>query len=277
MGHWGQGKMGTHQQKKLDDDALLAFRDRFALPLSDDDVHELCASTSRPTTARRCSYLHARRAGARRLPAGARRRRRRALAVPRARRVRDASAKARPAASSRRRWCSCSCWRSCCATRRSASTSCRSSPTRRAPSACRRCSARSAIYSSVGQLYEPEDRDELLYYKEAKDGQILEEGITEAGAISLVDRRGDQLQRARRADAAVLHLLLDVRLPARRRPDLGGGATRARAASCSAPPPAARRSPAKGLQHQDGSSHLLRVDRAELPRLRSRASATSSP
>jgi pyruvate dehydrogenase E1 component len=41
-----------------------------------------------------------------------------------------------------------------------------------------------AIYSSTGQLYEPEDRDELLYYKEAKDGQILEEGISEAGAIS---------------------------------------------------------------------------------------------
>jgi pyruvate dehydrogenase E1 component len=41
-----------------------------------------------------------------------------------------------------------------------------------------------AIYSSVGQLYEPEDKDELLYYKEAKDGQILEEGISEAGAIS---------------------------------------------------------------------------------------------
>ena len=41
-----------------------------------------------------------------------------------------------------------------------------------------------AIYSSVGQLYDPEDRDELLYYKEAKDGQILEEGINEAGALS---------------------------------------------------------------------------------------------
>jgi pyruvate dehydrogenase E1 component len=40
------------------------------------------------------------------------------------------------------------------------------------------------IYSSVGQLYAPEDHDELLYYKEAKDGQILEEGITEAGAMS---------------------------------------------------------------------------------------------
>ena len=40
------------------------------------------------------------------------------------------------------------------------------------------------IYSHVGQLYEPVDKDSLLYYKEAKDGQILEEGINEAGAIS---------------------------------------------------------------------------------------------
>jgi len=40
------------------------------------------------------------------------------------------------------------------------------------------------IYSRVGQLYEPVDKDSLLYYKEAKDGQILEEGINEAGAIS---------------------------------------------------------------------------------------------
>ena len=36
------------------------------------------------------------------------------------------------------------------------------------------------IYSSKGQLYEPVDRESLLYYQEAKDGQILEEGITEA-------------------------------------------------------------------------------------------------
>jgi pyruvate dehydrogenase E1 component len=40
------------------------------------------------------------------------------------------------------------------------------------------------IYSSVGQLYEPVDMDTLLYYKESKDGQILEEGITEAGSVS---------------------------------------------------------------------------------------------
>jgi len=40
------------------------------------------------------------------------------------------------------------------------------------------------IYSHPGQLYEPVDRDSLLYYKEAKNGQILEEGITEAGSMS---------------------------------------------------------------------------------------------
>ncbi|MEX2016041.1 MAG: pyruvate dehydrogenase (acetyl-transferring), homodimeric type, partial [Candidatus Hydrogenedentales bacterium] len=40
------------------------------------------------------------------------------------------------------------------------------------------------IYSHVGQLYEPVDKANLLYYKEAEDGQILEEGITEAGSFS---------------------------------------------------------------------------------------------
>lgn len=39
------------------------------------------------------------------------------------------------------------------------------------------------IYSSVGQLYEPVDSEQVMYYKEAKDGQILEEGITEAGSL----------------------------------------------------------------------------------------------
>ena len=40
------------------------------------------------------------------------------------------------------------------------------------------------IYAHSGQLYEPVDSDQFLYYKEAKNGQILEEGINEAGAIS---------------------------------------------------------------------------------------------
>jgi pyruvate dehydrogenase E1 component len=40
------------------------------------------------------------------------------------------------------------------------------------------------IYSSQGQLYEPVDKDQVMYYKESKDGQILQEGINEAGAMS---------------------------------------------------------------------------------------------
>ncbi len=40
------------------------------------------------------------------------------------------------------------------------------------------------IYSSKGQLYEPVDKASLLYYHEAKDGQILEEGISEAGSMA---------------------------------------------------------------------------------------------
>ncbi|HWP08109.1 MAG TPA: pyruvate dehydrogenase (acetyl-transferring), homodimeric type [Polyangiaceae bacterium] len=40
------------------------------------------------------------------------------------------------------------------------------------------------IYSSVGQLYEPIDKGKLLYYKELKDGQVLQEGITEAGSMA---------------------------------------------------------------------------------------------
>ncbi|MFN2545827.1 MAG: pyruvate dehydrogenase (acetyl-transferring), homodimeric type [Myxococcales bacterium] len=39
------------------------------------------------------------------------------------------------------------------------------------------------IYSHIGQLYRPEDADQLMFYKEAKNGQILQEGITEAGAM----------------------------------------------------------------------------------------------
>ena len=40
------------------------------------------------------------------------------------------------------------------------------------------------IYASSGQLYKPVDSDVLMYYKESKDGQILEEGITEAGGLA---------------------------------------------------------------------------------------------
>ena len=78
------------------------------------------------------------------------------------------------------------------------------------------------IYASQGQHYEPVDHDLLLSYKESQDGQILEEGITEAGGVGQLHRRRHQLRHPGRADGAVLHLLFDVRLPAGGRPDLAG-------------------------------------------------------
>ena len=55
------------------------------------------------------------------------------------------------------------------------------------------------IYSHVGQLYTPQDADQLMYYKEDKNGQILQEGINEAGGDVVVDRGGDLVQHARRS------------------------------------------------------------------------------
>ena len=77
------------------------------------------------------------------------------------------------------------------------------------------------IYSPLGQTYDPVDRDQLLYYKEAKDGQILNEGITEAGSMADFTAAATSYATHGETDDPVLHLLLDVRLAAHRRPDVG--------------------------------------------------------
>ena len=105
----------------------------------------------------------------------------------------------------------------------------------------RACSASSASGTSRASSTRREDADQLMFYKETKDGQILQEGINEAGGDVRLDRRRDVVLDARRADDPLLHLLLDVRLPARRRSRLGRRRHALRAASCWAAPPGARR------------------------------------
>ena len=77
------------------------------------------------------------------------------------------------------------------------------------------------IYAALGQRYEPVDSDLVLSYREATDGQVLEEGITEAGSMAVVPGGRHVVRHARPGDDPVLHLLFDVRLPADRRPDVG--------------------------------------------------------
>ena len=74
MGEAGEGQNITHQQKKMNEEALLAFRDRFELELTDEQVTQHLASTSRRSTRRRrsSSASAARRSAARCRRAGAR-------------------------------------------------------------------------------------------------------------------------------------------------------------------------------------------------------------
>ena len=77
------------------------------------------------------------------------------------------------------------------------------------------------IYSPHGQSYDAVDRNLLLSYKESERGQILHEGISEAGAMGSVIAAGTRLRHARPADDPGVRVLLDVRLAADRRRDVG--------------------------------------------------------
>ena len=181
MGHWGQGKMGTHQQKKLDDDALREFRDRFSLPLNDKDLAELRfyhpgedSPEMRYLRARREAlggYLPARTSTA---PI---------VAVP----PRDAFSKMMEGSNGREQSTTMMFVQLLAQLLKDPTLGPRVVPIvadEARTFGMQTLFRQVGIYSAVGQLYEPEDQDELLYYKEAKDGQILEEGISEAGAVS---------------------------------------------------------------------------------------------
>ena len=77
------------------------------------------------------------------------------------------------------------------------------------------------IYSPFGQTYEAVDRNLVLAYKESERGQILHEGISEAGAMGSVIAAGVCLRDPRHAHDPGLRVLLDVRLAADRRLDVG--------------------------------------------------------
>ncbi|MEJ6565095.1 MAG: pyruvate dehydrogenase (acetyl-transferring), homodimeric type [Burkholderiales bacterium] len=181
MGHWGQGKMTSHQQKKLENDALLAFRDRFSIPLSDEDVENLRFYIPEAESPE-MKYLH----GQREKLGGylpARVRRAKPITAPRL----EEFTKLTGGTGERAQSSTMVFVQMLSQLLKNKELGNRVVPI--VADEARTFGMQSlfrqvAIYSPFGQLYDPEDRDELLYYKEAKNGQILEEGITEAGAIS---------------------------------------------------------------------------------------------
>jgi pyruvate dehydrogenase E1 component len=112
------------------------------------------------------------------------------------------------------------------------------------------------IYSHVGQLYEPVDADTLLYYKEAKDGQILEEGITEAGSMASFIAAGTAY--TTHGINMVPFFIYYSMFGLQRIGDLIWAAGDMRAKGFVVGGTSGRTTLAgEGLQHQDGNSHLL--------------------
>jgi len=112
------------------------------------------------------------------------------------------------------------------------------------------------IYSSVGQLYEPVDMDTLLYYKESKDGQILEEGITEAGSMSSFIAAGSAY--STHGIPTIPFFIYYSMFGFQRIGDLVWAAADTRCRGFMLGGTAGRTTLAgEGLQHQDGHSHLL--------------------
>ena len=112
------------------------------------------------------------------------------------------------------------------------------------------------IYSSVGQLYEPVDIDHVMYYREDKKGQILEEGITEAGAFSswIAAATAYKHNGVQMIPFYIFYSMFGFQ----RTGDLAWAAGDLRSRGFLIGGTAGRTTLAgEGLQHQDGHSHLL--------------------
>ena len=180
MGAAGEGQNVAHQQKKLDMNALREFRDRFNIPLTDEQLEGVPFCMPAADSAE-LEYLHERRkALGGYLPQ--RRTKAAALPVPAL-----AVFKAQLDGTGERETSTTMAFvRMLSALIRDKQIGRHIVPI--VPDEARTFGMEGmfrqvGIYSSKGQLYTPEDADELMYYREDKKGQILEEGINEGGAF----------------------------------------------------------------------------------------------
>ncbi|WP_455198616.1 pyruvate dehydrogenase (acetyl-transferring), homodimeric type [Kaarinaea lacus] len=181
MGKAGEGQMRTHSQKKLQANEMIDFRDRFNIPLSDEDA--AAGKYYKPAEdSEELQYMRARREE---------------LGGPLPARTREAPPLEIPPlslfeplleGSGDREMSTTMAWV------RMLTILCRDKTIGKnvvpiVPDEARTFGMEGmfrqlGIYSSVGQLYTPQDKAEIMFYKEDKSGQIIEEGITEAGSMS---------------------------------------------------------------------------------------------
>jgi len=253
LGESGEGKNIAHQQKKLNEDELRHFRSRFAIPISDDQVASMPFYRP-PDDSPEIQYLHARRkelGGY--LPS-------RSVTVPPLKEPSEELFKEFYEGTSGREVSTTMAFvRMLAKLLRDKEIGKLIVPI--VPDEARTFGMEAmfrqiGIYSRHGQLYEPVDRDTLLYYKEAKDGQILEEGITEAGSMASFIAAGTGY--STHGINTIPFFIYYSMFGLQRVGDLVWAAGDSRSRGFMIGGTAGRTTLAgEGLQHQDGHSHLF--------------------
>ncbi len=253
MGEAGEGQNTTHQQKSMDLTSLKQFRDRFDLPITDEQVESL--SFYKPAAdSPEMQYMATRRA-AMGGSVPARRRKGNELTIP------PLSAFENMLVSTGEREISTTM-----AFVRILSTLVRDKQIGKfvvpiVPDEARTFGMEGmfrqlGIYASQGQLYEPMDSDQVMYYKESKDGQILEEGINEAGSFSswMAAATSYSVTGVQMIPFYIFYSMFGFQ----RIGDLAWAAGDSRARGFLLGATAGRTTlNGEGLQHEDGHSHLM--------------------
>jgi pyruvate dehydrogenase E1 component len=253
MGVSGEGQMITHQAKKMTEAALMAFRDRFELPLTDQQVRD-AEYYKPPDDSPEMEFLRERRAAlGGSMPA--RRRRAEPLPVP----TLDLFKSQLEGTGEREISTTMAFVRVLAALLRDERLGRHIVPI--VPDESRTFGMEGlfrqfGIYSPVGQLYQPQDSEQLMFYKEDEHGQILEEGITEAGSISSFVAAGTSY--STHAVPMVPFYIYYSMFGYQRVGDLVWAAGDSRTRGFLLGGTAGRTTlNGEGLQHEDGHSHLL--------------------
>jgi pyruvate dehydrogenase E1 component len=258
LGESGEGRNITHQQKKLNEDELRRFRSRFGIPISDEEIAE-APFYKPPENSPEAQYIHERREKL-------------GGFVP-ARRGASSDVSVEPVrpvpAEIFKEFMTGTDGREASTTMvfvRLLSKLLRDEqigklivpiiPDESRTFGMEPLFRQVGIYSHVGQLYEPVDKETLLYYKEVQDGQILEEGITEAGSMSSFIAAGTAYA-THRINMIPFFIFYSM-FGFQRVGDLIWAAGDSRAKGFMLGGTSGRTTLAgEGLQHQDGNSHLL--------------------
>ena len=253
MGSAGEAQNITHQQKKLDDEALKAFRDRFKIPVSDEEIVNL--PFKRPAEdSPEMRYLHERR----RQLGGylpVRRTAAQPLVVP----PLETFKALLDGTEGREISTTMAFVRILTALLKDKNLGRHVVPI--VPDEARTFGMEGlfrqvGIYSSVGQLYTPQDADQLMYYREDRKGQILEEGINEAGAFC--SWMAAATAYANQGISMIPMYIFYSMFGFQRVGDFAWAAGDMQARGFLIGATAGRTTLAgEGLQHQDGHSHLL--------------------